>query len=71
MQNLQAATIQVGIDLGLFRCLAGLDGPMTVNQLSEKTGAAPQLTSESPDLPNSLARGSHQVQIASCDTSPP
>ncbi|PQE06904.1 O-methyl transferase B protein [Rutstroemia sp. NJR-2017a BVV2] len=41
--SLQAAIVQVGIDLKLFRCLVESAVPLTVPQISEKTGAEPQL----------------------------
>ncbi|PHH75738.1 hypothetical protein CDD82_4304 [Ophiocordyceps australis] len=43
-QNLQAAIVQVGIDLKWFRYLAESSVPLTVDQISTKTGAEPQLT---------------------------
>jgi hypothetical protein len=46
MQNLQAAVVQVGIDLKLFRYLVESDAPLTVQQLSEKTGSEPELLSK-------------------------
>ncbi|KAH7384628.1 S-adenosyl-L-methionine-dependent methyltransferase [Pyrenochaeta sp. MPI-SDFR-AT-0127] len=41
--SLQAAIVQLGIDLKLFRCLVESAVPLTVHQTSEKTGAEPQL----------------------------
>lgn len=41
--NLQAAVVQVGIDLGLFKFIAKSAEPVTVDQVSENTGAEPQL----------------------------
>ncbi|KAH9866814.1 hypothetical protein J1614_008507 [Plenodomus biglobosus] len=43
--NLQAAVVQIGIDLKLFRYLVESDVPLTIQQLSEKTGAEPELLS--------------------------
>jgi Tat protein secretion system quality control protein TatD with DNase activity len=45
-QNLQAAVVQVGIDLELFRYLVESDAPLSVQQLSEKTGSEPELLSK-------------------------
>lgn len=41
--SLQAAIVQIGIDLKLFRCLVESVVPLTVHQISEKTRAQPQL----------------------------
>jgi hypothetical protein len=41
--NLQSAVVQVGIKLGLFKILANSAEPVPIEQLSEKTGADPQL----------------------------
>ena len=46
--NLQAATVQVGINSGLFRVLAASDNSVTVGELSAKTGVETQLTSSPP-----------------------
>lgn len=35
--------IQIGFDLGLFKILAEANGPLTVDEVAEKTGADPQL----------------------------
>lgn len=39
LQNLQLAALRVGVDLKLFNHLAGQEDPLTVAQLSERTGA--------------------------------
>ncbi|PYH89221.1 S-adenosyl-L-methionine-dependent methyltransferase [Aspergillus ellipticus CBS 707.79] len=39
--NMQLAAIRIGIDLNLFELLSKYEHPLTVNQLSEKTGANP------------------------------
>ncbi|KAI2463103.1 S-adenosyl-L-methionine-dependent methyltransferase [Annulohypoxylon bovei var. microspora] len=41
--SLQAAVVQVGINLGLFKYLVELGEPVTVDQISQKAGADPQL----------------------------
>ncbi|KAH8897334.1 O-methyl transferase B [Thozetella sp. PMI_491] len=41
--NLQAATVQVGINSGLFRHLGTSESPLSVDELSEKTRAEAQL----------------------------
>ncbi|GAP91478.1 putative O-methyl transferase B [Rosellinia necatrix] len=41
--NLQAAMVQVGINLKIFKHLTESDVPVTVDQISAKTGAEPQL----------------------------
>jgi len=43
MQNLQLAGVRIGIDLKLFELLSESPGPMTQEQLAQKTGAAPVL----------------------------
>ncbi|KAI1078166.1 S-adenosyl-L-methionine-dependent methyltransferase [Whalleya microplaca] len=43
--NLQTATVQVGINLGLFRHLVESSEPLTVDRIAEKTKAEPQLLS--------------------------
>ena len=40
-QNMQLACIRTAIDLKLFELLTQADGPLTVDQLSESTGANP------------------------------
>ncbi|KAI1463631.1 S-adenosyl-L-methionine-dependent methyltransferase [Daldinia caldariorum] len=42
-QNLQTATIQVGVNLGLFKHLAEASEPLAVDRIAEKTKAEPQL----------------------------
>ncbi|KAK6844447.1 hypothetical protein PG995_014557 [Apiospora arundinis] len=42
--HLQAAIVQVGIDLGVFKCLTESVVPMAVDEVSEKTGSEPELT---------------------------
>ncbi|ROV87606.1 hypothetical protein VSDG_09603 [Cytospora chrysosperma] len=41
--NSQAATVQVGIDLGLFKLLVQSNTPVTIAQIAEMTGAEPDL----------------------------
>ncbi|KAI1803416.1 S-adenosyl-L-methionine-dependent methyltransferase [Daldinia bambusicola] len=43
--NLQTATIQVGVNLGLFKYLAKASEPLAVDRIAEKTKAEPQLIS--------------------------
>ncbi|KAK0630990.1 O-methyl transferase B [Bombardia bombarda] len=41
--DLEKAMIKVGLDLGIFKVLAGADGAMTADEMAQKTGADPQL----------------------------
>ncbi|KAF4633291.1 hypothetical protein G7Y89_g4833 [Cudoniella acicularis] len=41
--NLQTAAIKIGVDLGLFRFLAESESPLTVEEISKKTGVETQL----------------------------
>ncbi|KAI2464675.1 O-methyl transferase B [Annulohypoxylon bovei var. microspora] len=41
--DLEKATIKVGLDLGIFKVLAGADGAKTVEEIAKDTGADPQL----------------------------
>lgn len=41
--HLQASAVQIGIDLKLFRYLVESTEPLSIQQISEKTGAEPQL----------------------------
>ncbi|KAF2963106.1 hypothetical protein GQX73_g10471 [Xylaria multiplex] len=43
--NLQTATVQVGIELGLFKYLVEASEPLTVDQVADKTKAGPELIS--------------------------
>ncbi|KAI1379800.1 S-adenosyl-L-methionine-dependent methyltransferase [Hypoxylon crocopeplum] len=43
--NLQTATVQVGMNLGLFRHLVEASEPLAVDRIAEKTKAEPQLIS--------------------------
>lgn len=45
MQNLQTAAVKIGMDLGVFRCLAESGEPLSVGEISQKTKAEPQLAS--------------------------
>ena len=45
-QNLQIASVRVGVDLKLFDQLTESESPMTVEQLSAKTSASPLLLGE-------------------------
>ena len=45
LQNLQAATVKTGMDLGLFVCLTESDKPLAVDEISKRTGGDPELTS--------------------------
>lgn len=45
-QGLQTATVQVGINLGLFRHLVEASQPLSVNSIAETTEASPQLICE-------------------------
>ena len=46
VQNLQLASVRIGIDLKLFEILTESDDPMTVEQLAASTGASPSLLGE-------------------------
>ncbi|KAK0712210.1 O-methyl transferase B [Apiosordaria backusii] len=41
--DLEKGMIQVGLDLGIFKCLAAADGPKTVEEVAKETGADPTL----------------------------
>lgn len=45
-QDLERAMIQVGLDLNIFKVLAGVDRAMTADEVAKETGADPQLMSK-------------------------
>lgn len=47
-QHLQSAMVQTGVELGLFKHLSGSPEGLTVDQISDKTGAERQLIGTSP-----------------------
>ncbi|KAK3314586.1 O-methyl transferase B [Apodospora peruviana] len=42
--NLQTASVKIGFDLGIFKLLAASEGGLTVDEVSQKTGADTELT---------------------------
>jgi hypothetical protein len=44
-QDLEKAMIKVGLDLGIYKVLAGADGPKTAEEVAQETGADPTLMS--------------------------
>jgi demethylsterigmatocystin 6-O-methyltransferase len=48
VQPLQVALLRVGINLDLFQTLMKSEGPVTLDDLVNKTGASKQLLSRSP-----------------------
>lgn len=47
-QHLQSAMVQIGVELGLFKHLSDSTEGLTVDQISDKTGAERQLIGMSP-----------------------
>ncbi|KAK3329995.1 S-adenosyl-L-methionine-dependent methyltransferase [Apodospora peruviana] len=41
--DLEKAMIQIGMDLGIFKVLTGTDGPLTVEEVAQRTNVDPQL----------------------------
>lgn len=54
VQSLQTGVVQSGIELGLFRYLAEAREPLTVDQVTEQTGAERQTIGTMRDLPEIL-----------------